>query len=98
MCSVNYQEEYERGRNYVAPSPTAANSGSRERIEGAADTTGYNAEGTEEDERPDFSKYFTGGSAPAVAGASSSSETSESGFVAPIDFGQFFQGSLFGKK
>lgn len=42
----------------------------------------------------DYSKYFAGeGSAPAQA----ASEDSGKGFVAPIDFAEFTEGSQFGK-
>lgn len=95
VSSVNYQEEYEKGRNAGRPGGEIR---SPENVEGAADSTGY-AEASERDERPDFSKYFSGGGAsPISAGAANSGESSASGFATPIDFGQFFSGSLFGKK
>lgn len=98
VSSVNYQEEYEKGRNYGLPNGALRINRNHENIEGAADSSGF-AEGSEKDERPDFSKYFSGGGhSPISAGAASSGESSASGFVAPVDFGQFFSGSLFGKK
>lgn len=95
MCSVNYQEEYEKGRHFELKK--GSDSGFHENIEGAADSSGLSKE--KEDERPDFSKYFTGGASPVPSAASSNSdESSASGYVAPVDFGKFFVGTPFGKK
>lgn len=96
VSSINYQEEYEKGRNAGRPGGAVGN---HEYLEGAADSSGYDTAGSERDERPDFSKYFSGGgSSPVSAGAASSDESSANGFGVPVDFGQFFSGSLFGKK
>lgn len=92
MCSVNYQEEYERGRHFRINS----DNGGRENLQGAADSSGYNKQGSEKDDIPDFSKYFGASSHPVGAAANSGESSANSGYVAPIDFGQFFSGA-FGK-
>lgn len=63
----------------------------------ASELSGYSEEPGDPDARPDYTKFFSGGSAPFLQGASEDAPASPKGFVTPINFGELFGESNFGK-
>lgn len=63
----------------------------------ASELSGYNEEPGDSDRQPDYTKFFAGGSAPFLTGASEDAPASPKGFVTPLNFGELFGGSSFGK-
>lgn len=81
--SQSYEQDYESGSARASSS--------------AEDHSAY-SEDDSSASGPDYTKYFNAGaSSPIVQGLSDGESSDSSGFVKPLDFGQFASGGHFGK-